>query len=297
MKRLTASLVVCFVGCLWGGVVFGAGAVPDLMSGQSSVSFAAQGLPFPEKQALQPNDAILPGMFIGDYTAAAIKGVGCVVQSVETPPSFCVLYFYSAVNNREWRHTVALDGAPASVVVTAPFEFDQWTLWDSGATPEMFAADLQTVDRIGVRFLRNGTGAQTYKGDKFMLLAGSSFDLARSLYEFMLAKGLLDANADNDSDGLSNWGEFVAGTDPTEANSTVALRIELVDTPKGVALKWTNNPECKYAVWRGTVPGEFERVTPEGEWLESGDSEIQVPAPAPEPGAGPYFYKVEISRK
>jgi hypothetical protein len=53
-------------------------------------------------------------------------------------------------------------------------------------------------------------------------------------------------NADSDGDGVSNLNEFLAGTDPTDANSV--LRIALQPTPRGLFLNWNTQPGLLYQV-------------------------------------------------
>jgi hypothetical protein len=52
--------------------------------------------------------------------------------------------------------------------------------------------------------------------------------------------------ADSDGDGVSNLNEFLAGTDPTDANS--ALRISLQPTHQGLFLNWNAQPGLLYQV-------------------------------------------------
>lgn len=52
--------------------------------------------------------------------------------------------------------------------------------------------------------------------------------------------------ADSDGDGVSNYNEFLAGTDPTSANSV--LKIRLQPTPQGLFLNWNTQPSLIYQV-------------------------------------------------
>jgi len=54
------------------------------------------------------------------------------------------------------------------------------------------------------------------------------------------------ASADSDGDGVSNKNEFLAGTDPTDPNSV--LRIRLQSTPQGLFLNWNTQPGLMYQV-------------------------------------------------
>lgn len=58
------------------------------------------------------------------------------------------------------------------------------------------------------------------------------------------------ASADSDGDGASNRSEFLAGTDPTDANSV--LRSGLTQTPQGLFLVWNTVPGRIYQVKHST---------------------------------------------
>jgi len=53
-------------------------------------------------------------------------------------------------------------------------------------------------------------------------------------------------NADADADGVSNYREYLAGTDPTDANSVLRTRLTL--TPQGWRLTWNTVPGQLYQV-------------------------------------------------
>jgi hypothetical protein len=56
--------------------------------------------------------------------------------------------------------------------------------------------------------------------------------------------------ADSDGDGASNYNEFLAGTDPTSANSV--LKIRLQPTSQGLFLNWNTQPGLIYQVQTST---------------------------------------------
>ena len=57
-------------------------------------------------------------------------------------------------------------------------------------------------------------------------------------------------SADSDSDGVSNYNEYLAGTDPTSAASVWKVRLE--STPQGVFLHWNTQPGSIYQVQSST---------------------------------------------
>lgn len=66
------------------------------------------------------------------------------------------------------------------------------------------------------------------------------------------------AAADSDGDGASNRQEFLAGTDPTDANSVLKQR--MVQTPQGPYLNWNTQPGLIYQVQRTTNMSNWQNV-------------------------------------
>ena len=60
--------------------------------------------------------------------------------------------------------------------------------------------------------------------------------------------------ADSDQDGLNNWQEWVAGTDPTNAASSLRLECPVWD-PSGATLTWSSVANRSYALERATNLG------------------------------------------
>ncbi len=59
-----------------------------------------------------------------------------------------------------------------------------------------------------------------------------------------------ERQADADSDGLSNYGEFVAGTDPTLAASVFKVLSVKTANNGAVILQFSGNDETTYRIWR-----------------------------------------------
>jgi hypothetical protein len=57
--------------------------------------------------------------------------------------------------------------------------------------------------------------------------------------------------SDTDSDGMNNWQEWVAGTDPTDTASVLRLQAPFVALP-GLLLRWNSDPSQAYYVERAT---------------------------------------------
>ena len=291
LKGATAVLVVAV------SAAFGAGTVPNIMSeaGGTAAFPKLTGVPSPDQAAVLADNPAMPGIFTGNYIAAGVLGVGVRIRT-DVLPSECTLYFYSRVNDREWDYPINSLSSDSNewVTVIVPFNLQAgWVMWDSGATEEKFIADLQSVDQIGVRVMRRGTTAQTTDVTDFMLLGGSSFASGSALYTFMFDNALNDSGADNDHDGLSNWGEFLAMSDPNDDNSGFVLRIEREPDTNGVILKWSHVPGRRFAIWRSSsLASGFTRITPMG--AERVSTDPQNMERVDEDGVQNYYYKIEI---
>jgi hypothetical protein len=70
-----------------------------------------------------------------------------------------------------------------------------------------------------------------------------------------------DPNDDPDGDGMDNLAEFLAGTDPLDAQSRFEV-VEVTEVPGGVSVRWSSQPERSYRVRRSSTllaaPAEYE---------------------------------------
>lgn len=60
-------------------------------------------------------------------------------------------------------------------------------------------------------------------------------------------------NLDSDDDGFNNWQEWLAGTDPNDAQSKLAmLPTPPTNTVSGITVTWASSPGVLYYLQRGT---------------------------------------------
>jgi hypothetical protein len=131
------------------------------------------------------------------------------------------------------------------------------------ATPHVagavaFAAMNFPVDSVAQRIQRILANVDSVPGLQGKVVTGGRLDLLRSVDSD--ANGLpdwweldhfghihVDPNADPDGDGTSNYGEFVAGTDPNSASSILQIS-SFVPQGGGFLVTWSSVPGKTYTV-------------------------------------------------
>jgi hypothetical protein len=99
--------------------------------------------------------------------------------------------------------------------------------------------------------------------------------------------------ADSDHDGMNNWQEWVAGTDPTNAASLLRIT-PLVVTPPGLLLRWNSDASHDYFIERAIgfgSPPAFSLL----QTNVSGQAGTTIFTDTTAPGIGAVFYRVGTS--
>ena len=105
-----------------------------------------------------------------------------------------------------------------------------------------------------------------------------------------LSNLLSAASADADGDGIPNWAEFRAGTDPNDAGSALALRVPGL-LAGGARLRWPTAPGKTYILESAPFIGSTNWTAIATNVPGSGrDIEFQAPPPA-----GPQFFRVRLA--
>ena len=172
----------------------------------------------------------------------------------------------------------------------------------------MWAEDIKNVQNIGIRLTQTGTAAQYYSIDTFVLLDSSGKVVgesglmpARVMDYFATTYGISDINLitdelknkDSDGDGMSDWSELMAGTDPADSNSVFAAKI--VDYKEtGITVSWPCIYDGVYEVMkRDGFANEFEVIrvglVPTSEEIATGRMQYKDTFA---PARGPYMYKI-----
>ena len=264
-----------------------------------SVTFAAQTMPVPAVDLVYADAEASQGRFIGDYS-----GVGAIrfkLYCATCLPAQARVYFQGGTSGNRWYYPLAGLRTGEWVEVVVPLEYGSG--WRKGTEPtaEQFEADLVSVAWVGVRLQRNGAiAAQTYGLDDFELEAvGGGEDTgalpAWWVERYFGASGAGSAAAepgsDPDRDGMNNYAEYAAGTDPTRGESVLTVDGVTTNAAGGLVIQWSSETNRWYTVDRATDLIEgflgIESNIP-------GTPPMNVYEDLTATNAGPYFYRIEV---
>ena len=108
-----------------------------------------------------------------------------------------------------------------------------------------------------------------------------------------------DPNKDSDGDGMSDWAESIAGTDPTNKNSHLKFGFPAsgvyAPSDNGVVLQWYSASNRFYHLNRSTnLISGFNQIGP----IEiQATPSLNVYTDTTATGIGPYFYKVGVEKR
>ncbi len=104
-----------------------------------------------------------------------------------------------------------------------------------------------------------------------------------------------DGSVDTDGDGMNNWQEWVAGTNPTNASSVLKILNPATES-SGLTVSWESVSGKTYYLQRSTDP----TFPPPATFVQSnivGQAATTVFTDTNTVGAGPYFYRVGIQQR
>ena len=101
----------------------------------------------------------------------------------------------------------------------------------------------------------------------------------------------VDPNADPDGDGMTNFQEYLAGTNPNDATSTLLITgLTVVDG--GLQISWLSAVNRQYTVQRADALGHAFTDLQSGLAATPPTNSWVIPTPA---GAGPQFYRLRLN--
>jgi len=191
------------------------------------------------------------------------------IAASNTPPSQLTLCLHSRLTGNTWYCPLPAPAAGAEIDCEVPVEYTKGWRMGPLSTPEAFSIDVKTVDWIGLYVRRNGdTTAQSYALDDFRVRGQywpEDRDLDGMENDWETRYGFLpddprDSTDDPDHDGMSNYAEARAGTDPTNGASVFQVHIQVQrdsgDSPPRVMVWWNSISNRSYTVRRTDGAGK-----------------------------------------
>lgn len=150
------------------------------------------------------------------------------------------------------------------------------------ASPAAFTRSA-TVDGVAATFVPPASTNFTF----------SKTDRGRIERVDLLVSLPLSPNQDSDGDGMSDYAESIAGTDPADPNSVFKASTDLQPAPGGgFIIKWSSVPGKVYSVHRTT--NLAQSFTPLATSLPATAPQNQFPDTTAT-NTGPYFYRIQVS--
>jgi hypothetical protein len=231
-----------------------------------------------------------------------LTNLAFTIEAADIVPSLAQISLHSAAQDNLWMLNIPVTNVGETVSVQAPVHFAAGWFRGIGDTEAMFRADLRSVDWVGVTLLRHAsTIAQNYAIDDFRIRGVQFTDDADMDYmadAWELANGLssndfTDAALDADGDGMSNYAEFRAGSNPQLSSSRFEAKLATIGVGTGVPveLRWDSVSNRWYTIWRSTNLADGFSVLVTGEEASPPTNIYQDVTATNAPA---HFYRIEI---
>ncbi len=225
-------------------------------------------------------------------------------RSGALPPSRLALQFQGGAAGNVWECVLTPPPANEERAYDVPVDLAAgWTMGASNSVAQ-FEADRHPANWVGVLVRRHGSPAAQDAAVDDVVLTGivapvdSDADGMADGWEtsHRLNPGdASDAGVDADRDGMSNYAEYRAGTDPTNAASFFAVAIaeaSLRLQGRVVVLRWHSISNRTYAVERSDAP-DAATFAPLAAGVPAGPPENHFVDPS-STNQGRYFYRVRV---
>ncbi len=231
-----------------------------------------------------------------------ITDISFKLAAIDYRPSKLRLQFHASESGNIWSLNVASPDAGYEVSVDASLNYSEGWVMVSG-TEVQFQIDRQSIDWMGIYIRRNADiEVQNYSIDDFLVqglfyIVDNDLDGIADSWEVahgLSSNDVSDASLDSDGDGVSNYEEYRAGTNPEDDSSMFWAEIDKVSSggeTVAFELRWDSATNRNYTVWRSSdLNSNFSKFA---EGIHSTPPENIYRYPA-ETNAPAYFYQVEV---
>jgi len=228
--------------------------------------------------------------------------IAFTLRAGETRPSEVKACFRASSSGNTWYRALPPPHAGETRSYTVPIDFSSGWVMGPNSAVEQFGTDVREVEWIGITISRHSrTAAQDYhiddvtlgglvwEGDEDKDGVPNAWEVAHDLD----AGDWRDAWIDSDGDGMNNYAEYRAGTDPTNRLSVFEVQIDRSGLPphaRPVTISWRSISNRTYAILRSDSPlAGFAPVGTAG--ATPPENTYQPPTP---PHDGPWFYRIRV---
>jgi hypothetical protein len=240
------------------------------------VSFRKQSMAFPEVNLVKADTNASAGAFTGNYRLDAITNISFRIFADTLPSDNLQLVFSGGPSNNIWRFTLNAPAIGEWTTYNVPTKMQDGWSTGAGPTVKKFKTDLKDVQWIGISIQRNSSVEKhAFQIDDFTVNG-------------------IERGIDTDNDGMTDWQEFIAGTDHKSGKSRFRCKVGRsaeAKKLKGAVLEWESVEGLTYTVWRSIGDlKSFERIATGIEATYP----LNIFNDLSARGKRAYFYKLEV---